>query len=184
MTRSRSITLLASAAVIPLSALALAACGGGSNSGASATAAAPHKAMGARPATIGVGSSGLGKILVDSQGRTLYLFKKDQGAKSACGGACATEWPPLRASGKPTVGMGAKAAMVGTTARSDGRPQVTYNGHPLYTFTGDQKAGDTQGQGVDAFGARWYALSPQGNQVSGQQASSGGGSSSGGGTGY
>jgi predicted lipoprotein with Yx(FWY)xxD motif len=174
MTRSRSITLLASAAVIPLSALALAACGGGSNSGASATAAAPHKAMGARPATIGVGSSGLGKILVDSQGRTLYLFKKDQGAKSACGGACATEWPPLRASGKPTVGMGAKAAMVGTTARSDGRPQVTYNGHPLYTFAGDNNAGDTSGQGLNAFGGSWFVVSPAGDEIAATGSGNGG----------
>jgi ketosteroid isomerase-like protein len=75
---------------------------------------------------------------------------------------------------KPTVGSGANASMIGTTARSDGKPQVTYNGHPLYLYAGDQKAGDTNGQGVTAFGAAWYALSAAGNQVSGQPSSSGG----------
>jgi hypothetical protein len=74
--------------------------------------------------------------------------------------------------------------MVGTTTRSDGKPQVTYDGHPLYLYEGDQKPGDTNGQGITAFGAAWYALSPAGNQVSGQPSSSGAGSSSGGGSGY
>ena len=93
---------------------------------------APPTTASGRPATVDVANSGLGKILVDSQGRTLYLFKKDSGTKSACTGACASAWPPLRANGKPTVGGGANASMVGTTTRSDGKPQVTYNGHPLY----------------------------------------------------
>jgi predicted lipoprotein with Yx(FWY)xxD motif len=74
----------------------------------------------------------VGKILVDSQGRTLYLFERDSGTKSACAGACAVEWPPLRATGKPTVGGGANASIVATSNRLDGKPQVTYNGHPLY----------------------------------------------------
>jgi predicted lipoprotein with Yx(FWY)xxD motif len=105
--------------------------------------------------------------------------------KSACFGACASDWPPLRASGKPTVSSGANASMVGTTTRSDGKPQVTYNGHPLYLYTGDQKPGDTNGEGLTPFGGGWFALSPAGNQVSGQASSSGGGtSSSGGGYGY
>jgi len=65
--------------------------------------------------------------------------------------------------------------MVGTSPRSDGKPQVTYNGHPVYTFTGDQSPGDTSGQGVNAFGARWYAISAAGNQVTGTASSSGGG---------
>jgi predicted lipoprotein with Yx(FWY)xxD motif len=182
MTRSRSITFLATAAVIPLTALALASCGGGSNDATAATA--PPKTANGRPATVGLANSGLGKILVDSQGRTLYLFKKDAGTKSACFGACASDWPPLRADGKPAVGSGASASMVGTTTRSDGKPQVTYDGHPLYLYEGDQKPGDTNGQGITAFGAAWYALSPAGNQVSGQPSSSGAGSSSGGGSGY
>jgi predicted lipoprotein with Yx(FWY)xxD motif len=113
-----------------------------------------------------VANSRLGKILVDSQGRTLYLFQKDSGNKSACTGPCAGAWPPLRANGKPTVGSGAKASLVGTTARSDGGPQVTYNGHPLYLFVKDTKAGDTNGEGKTAFGGRWFAVSPTGKQVS------------------
>ena len=128
-----------------LAALALAGCGGSGN--ASGTPAPPKTANG-QPATLGVANENLGKILVDSQGRTLYLFQKDSGTTSTCTGACATDWPPLRANGKPTVGSGANASMVATSARSDGKPQVTYNGHPLYLFAGDQKPGDTNGQGL------------------------------------
>jgi predicted lipoprotein with Yx(FWY)xxD motif len=72
---------------------------------------------------------------------------------------------PLRATGKPTVGGGANASIVATSARSDGKPQITYNGHPLYLFSGDQKPGDTNGQGVNAFGGLWYALSSAGSQI-------------------
>ena len=81
--------------------------------------------------------------------------------------------PRSGANGKPTVGDGAKASIVATTKRSDGAPQVTYNGHPLYLYEGDQKPGDTNGQGLTAFGARWYALTPAGNQVSGGTSTSG-----------
>ena len=106
-------------------------------------------------------------------GRTIYLFKKDAGTKSACFGACASAWPPVRANGKPTVGPGANASLVGTTARSDGTPQVTYNGHPLYLYSADQKPGDTNGQGLNAFGGGWFALSAGGNMVSGHGSGSG-----------
>jgi predicted lipoprotein with Yx(FWY)xxD motif len=176
MTRSRFTASLAGAAVLGLTALSVAACGGGS-SGASASTAPPKTASG-RPATVGVANTSLGNVLVDSQGRTLYLFQKDSGTKSACFGACASAWPPLRASGKPTVGSGANASLVGTTKRSDGKPQVTYNGHPVYLYTGDQKAGDTNGQGLTAFGGSWFSLSSAGNQVSGQPSSSSGGGTS------
>ena len=172
MTRSRSITFLSTAAFVLLAAVAVAGCGGG---GATAHAAPPKTASG-QPATLGVANnSNLGKILVDSQGRTLYLFQKDSGTTSSCTGACAAAWPPLRANGQPTVGSGTNASMVGTTARSDGNPQVTYNGHPLYTYSGDQNPGDTNGQGLTAFGGGWFAVSPSGNQVSGQGSNSGGG---------
>ncbi len=177
MTRSRLIAFLAGAPVVALTALSIAACGGG-GSGASASTAPPKTASG-RPATVGVANSDLGKILVDSQGRTLYLFQKDSGTQSACTGACASAWPPLRAQGKPTVGSGANASIVATSPRSDGKPQVVYNGHPLYRYQGDQKPGDTNGQGLTAFGGGWFALSSAGSQVTGQPSSSGGG-----GTGY
>jgi predicted lipoprotein with Yx(FWY)xxD motif len=179
MTRSRPITLLASAVVIPLVALAVAACGGGG----AATAAAPPAASKTtttptKTATVRVAKSRLGRILVDSTGRTLYLFKADSGAKSACFGACATAWPPLRTGGKPVVGSGASAARIGTTRRSDGARQVTYNGHPLYLFVKDHKPGDVNGQGVTAFGAAWFAVSAAGNQISSKPSRHGGGSSS------
>jgi predicted lipoprotein with Yx(FWY)xxD motif len=174
MTRSRSITFLATAAVIPLTALALASCGGGTSDATASTA--PPKTANGRSATVGVANVGpLGAILVDSKGRTVYLFEKDTGIKSTCSGACATEWPPVTTNGKPTVGKGVTASMLGTTNRSDGTTQVTYNGHPLYLFQADQKPGDATGQDVDAFGAKWYVLSPAGQKVEGKATGSGGG---------
>ena len=119
-------------------------------------------------------TGGLGKILVNSTGHTVYLFNKDTGSKSMCSGACALEWPPLTTSGNPTAGTGVTASKLGTTARSDGSKQVTYNGHPLYTFAGDSKAGDVSGQGLTDFGASWWAVSASGSEVTG----SGSGSSS------
>jgi predicted lipoprotein with Yx(FWY)xxD motif len=184
MTRRKSITFIAGLAAIPLTALAVAGCGGGGGGGSAASAAstAPKTASG-QPATVGAANEGnLGTVLVDSEGRTLYLFQKDSGTQSACFGACASAWPPLRATGTPTVGDGANASLVGTTPRSDGKPQVTYNGHPLYLFSGDQKPGDTNGEGSTAFGGGWFALDAAGNQVSGQASSSS--SSSGGGYSY
>ena len=177
MTRSRPITFLASAAVIPVSALAIAACGGG---GAAATAApaaarttsagppAAAKTTSAPSATVRVANSPLGRILVGANGRTLYLFKADRGTKSACMGACAMAWPPLLATGKPSVGTGLTASKLATTTRSDGSKQLTYNGHPLYLFIKDHKPGDVTGQGLNAFGAGWFVLSPAGKQISRQ----------------
>ncbi|MCU1457530.1 MAG: hypothetical protein JWL73_1622 [Actinomycetia bacterium] len=123
--------------------------------------------------TVKVSKTKLGNTLVNSKGRTLYLFKKDSGTTSACTGACATAWPPLTVTGKPSVGHGAKASLIGTVARSDGTRQVTYNGHPLYLFQGDQKAGATNGEGVTAFGASWFALSPAGKQLAPRASGSG-----------
>jgi predicted lipoprotein with Yx(FWY)xxD motif len=177
MTRIRPIYLLVGGALAALSVLVAAACGGGG-----ATAASSPKSTSARPATVQVANSGLGTILVDSRGRSLYLFKADSGTNSACTGECAAAWPPLMVSGKPSVGGGLNASLVGTTTRPEGTTQVTYNGHPLYLFVKDQKAGETNGQGVTAFGAAWFALSGAGNQASGSPPSSGaaGGSRGGG----
>jgi predicted lipoprotein with Yx(FWY)xxD motif len=149
-------------------ALAVSACGGGGSPAPSSGSVAMPKTASGTAATVGVASArGLGKILVDSQGRTLYLFQKDVGTKSACSGECAAAWPPLRTAGKPSAGSSLSAAKLGTAARSDGKPQVTYNSHPLYLYSADQNAGDTNGQGVNAFGAAWYVLSADGNMVSG-----------------
>ena len=158
----KRLTLLGLAAV-PLAALVVAGCGGGS-SNHSSSPTLPKLSSG-HAATIGVSGSSVGNILVDAQGRTVYLFKKDTSTQSTCTGACAASWPPVRATGKPTAAGGAHASMLGTTKRSDGKPQVTYHGHPLYVFSGDQNAGDVNGQGVNAFGAAWWAVSPAGNQV-------------------
>jgi predicted lipoprotein with Yx(FWY)xxD motif len=129
---------------------------------------------------VGVANSNLGQILVNSQGRTVYLFKADTGTKSNCMGACAAAWPPLLAKGKATAGTGLTASKLGTTTRSGGTRQVTYNGHPLYLFIKDQKPGQTNGQGVTAFGAPWFALTSSGNQASTHASSSGGAASGGG----
>jgi predicted lipoprotein with Yx(FWY)xxD motif len=159
-------TFLASAALLPLVALAVAACGGGG----AATAATPKTSSGAS-ATVGVtNSSSLGSILVNSTGRTLYLFKADSSTKSACTGACATAWPPLLASGKTIAGTGLTASKLSTITRSGGIHQVTYNGHPLYLFIKDKKPGQTTGQGLTAFGAAWFAVSPAGKQISSHHA--------------
>jgi predicted lipoprotein with Yx(FWY)xxD motif len=153
MTRRTPHAILVGASVISLVALAVAGCGGDDDDGGQATTA-PPKTKSGHAATIGVETSGsLGKILEDSKGRTIYLFEKDTGATSSCSGECAVAWPPVTASGKPTVGNGLTACKVGTTKRSDGSRQVTYNGHPLYLFQGDHNPGDVNGQGVNA-GAR------------------------------
>ena len=173
MIRSGSfVRFVAGAAVVPLIALALAGCGSSSK----ASASAPPTAANGQAVTVGVTNTGLGDVLVDAQGRTLYLFQKDSGTTSACTGSCATFWPPLIASGTPTVGSGANAALISTAKRADGKTQVVYNGHPVYTYTGDHKAGDTTGQGLVAFGGGWFALSPAGDQISSPTASSGSGS--------
>ncbi len=157
MTRSRPITLPAAAAAVALAALALGTFG--------ATAAAAPDATNARLATVKIAHRDLGRILVDSRGRTLYVLSADSARKSRCFGACATNWPPLRASGKPTVGTGLKASKVRTIRRSDGKPQVTYTRHPLYRFVGDTKPGQTNGQGIVAFGGRWSVVSPAGRPI-------------------
>jgi predicted lipoprotein with Yx(FWY)xxD motif len=164
MTRRRPHSLLILVVLIPLVALVVAGCG---SSGGQATAASSSKntsSSGSSGSTIGVSNnSKLGNVLVDSQGRTVYLFKKDTSSMSTCSGACATQWPPVISKGKPSAGTGVTASMLSTTTRSDGSKQVTYNGHPLYTYIGDQSAGDVNGQGLNFFGGEWYVVTPAGN---------------------
>jgi predicted lipoprotein with Yx(FWY)xxD motif len=125
---------------------------------------------------VAVANSGLGRVLVDGRGRTLYLFQKDRRDKSACVGQCAGFWPPLIASGKPFAAAGAKASLLGTTKRADGRLQVTYNHHPLYSFSKDTGKGQTNGEGINAFGAEWFAVSAAGAKIEkSATASTGGG---------
>jgi predicted lipoprotein with Yx(FWY)xxD motif len=144
-----------------LALTAVVAVGGTAAAGAAVAATSPSS-----PAKVGVRTTKLGKVLVNSKGVTLYLFEKDKKGKSACSGACAAAWPPLLTKGKPTASGGAGTAKLGTTKRSDGTTQVTYNGHPLYTFIKDaNKAGSTQGEGLDAFGAEWYVVGTNGNKI-------------------
>ena len=120
--------------------LVVAGCGGGGNQATAASAPDDHRrglAHGRRRRT----TASLGKILVDSKGRTVYLFQKDTGSMSTCSGACATNWPPVTTTGKPRAGTGVTASMLGTTTRSDGTKQVTYNGHPLYLYIGRPERG-------------------------------------------
>ena len=131
--------------------------------GLSSALAANQKGGGA--AKVAVAGSSLGRVLVDGRGRTLYLFEKDKNGKSACNEQCAGYWPPLIAAGKPVAGAGAKASLLGTVKRADGRLQVTYNHHPLYTFVKDTAKGQTSGEGLNFFGGEWYAVSAAGAKV-------------------
>ncbi len=106
----------------------------------------------------------LGEFLVDAEGMTLYLFTNDSENTSNCYDGCAASWPPLLTDGEPEAGDGVDATLLGTTARTDGTTQVTYNGLPLYFFASDQSAGDTTGQEV---GGVWYVVSPEGEAVEG-----------------
>jgi predicted lipoprotein with Yx(FWY)xxD motif len=135
---------------------------------------ATHAAQ-AKGAVVSIAKTKLGRIVVNSNGRTLYLFGKDRNGKSACSGQCASFWPPLNTNGKPSVSKGASASLLGTTKRSDGRMQVTYNHHPLYMFAKDKNAGQTNGEGVKAFGAEWYVISPAGSKVDNKSSSGSGG---------
>jgi predicted lipoprotein with Yx(FWY)xxD motif len=122
-------------------------------------------AAGSSSATVSLHATPLGKVLANSHGRTLYLFAKDKGGKSSCSGTCAQYWPPLLVHGKPSAGSGVKASLLGTVKRSDGKLQVTYHKHPLYTYAGDKSAGQANGQGVNASGAKWYVLSAAGSAI-------------------
>ena len=115
---------------------------------------------------VSTSSSKLGTILVGQGGRTLYVFDKDTPNTSTCSGSCAAAWPPEVTSGTPKAGSSmVNASMLGTAMRGDGTTQVTYNTHPLYYFSGDTQAGQQNGQGLNAFGAFWYVVSPSGNQM-------------------
>jgi predicted lipoprotein with Yx(FWY)xxD motif len=145
--------------------------------GAPAPSAAPSTAPVAVPtsppaapattgAAINIGSTKLGQVLVDSNGLTVYLFLADKGTMSSCNSAsCVQYWPPVLTTGAPQAGSGVTASLLGTTARADGTTQVTYAGHPLYRFINDKAAGDATGQGLNAFGAPWYVVSPSGAQI-------------------
>jgi predicted lipoprotein with Yx(FWY)xxD motif len=161
--------LFSFAALAVVSALVLAACGGSSYGGnkSPSTTSSTSAATSTTTPVISAKSSSLGTFLVDSTGRTLYLFDADHGAMSTCNGACAEDWPPLTTRTAPKAGAGVKASLLGTSKRSDGTEEVTYAGHPLYHYAGDTAAGQTTGQGSSAFGAPWWIVSPTGKALQG-----------------
>jgi predicted lipoprotein with Yx(FWY)xxD motif len=157
----RSKFLVSSASVFI--ALIVGACGSTPQTG---VVVAPSPSPSASAETIKVATDAkLGQILVDEEGKTLYLFVADKGTASTCYTSCATIWPPVLTTGAPQAESGAKASLLGTTTRTDGKVEVTYAGHPLYYFIQDKKAGDTTGQGVNGFGALWWVVSPSGAAI-------------------
>jgi predicted lipoprotein with Yx(FWY)xxD motif len=116
-------------------------------------------------ATVTNRATNLGPTLADGTGRTLYLFESDTPTVSTCYGSCASVWPPVSAAATPHATGGARVDLLGTLRRTDGTTQITYKGHPLYYYAGDAKPGDTTGQGLNQFGAKWYALTPGGGTI-------------------
>jgi predicted lipoprotein with Yx(FWY)xxD motif len=167
-------------------ALLAAACGSSTSSGSAASSAPAAGSTGSGSAAAASGTvikttaGSTDAFLTDSSGRTLYLFAKDGHNMSSCTGACASAWPPVTAKGSVTGSGSVKASDLGTITLSDGTKQVTYDGHPLYTYAGDSGAGQTNGQGSDNFGAKWWLVSPSGAQItSADKASSSSGSGGG-----
>ena len=173
-------TYFAVGALALLALLVIAGCGGGGSSSSESTKAEtappesePTSSPKPEPASETTGrvavvkvmnTPDLGKVIVDSNGMTLYDFHKDKGTTSACYGECAVAWPPLLTSGEPKATGGAEQSLLGTTKRKDGTVQVTYKGHPVYGFVEDNKPGETNGNDFNGFGAQWYALLPNGEE--------------------
>jgi len=148
-------------------ALVIAGCGGGGGGGGSAYGAIrQQKPATVTAPTVDLGHSKLGTFLVDSSGRTLYLFEADKTATSNCYSTCASVWPPLTTTSTVSAGTSVTASALGTTHRKDGTSEVTYHGHPLYYYAGDgNKPGQTTGQDINQFGAKWYVVSRAGSKV-------------------
>lgn len=159
--------------------LGLAACASNSSSaggyGGGGSTSSNSSGTAATVSTAKVGN--LGTVLVNGDGRTLYLFQSDTGTTSTCVDTCAGTWPALTTSGDATATSGADASMLGTTTRSDGATQVTYNGHPLYIYSGDMAAGQANGEG---FSNLWYAVTTQGTPAMASTGGNGGGNGGGG----
>ena len=166
-------------AVAATAALTLSACGG--NSSTTASPPAPGSSSSSPGAGgLHVASTSLGKVLVDSSGKTVYMLSADSGGHSTCSSACLTYWPPVAPAGKaPTV-----TAKVASTTTTSGAKIATAGGWPLYTFIQDQKPGDVTGEGIANFGGVWYAVSPSGQPVKGSTSGASSSSSAPQGRGY
>lgn len=175
MTRTRTAILVASAAA---GLITLSACGGGYGSGAYGTAAQPadqsqsvQEVSPAGGVTLTAAEvSGLGQVVTDQNGLTLYRFDKDKAKPSAsnCNNACAKTWPPALGDPASVQLQGVDQSLVGSVTRADGTEQLTLSGWPLYTYAKDTTAGDANGQGV---GKTWFAVTPTGKKA--QAASAG-----------
>lgn len=115
--------------------------------------------------SISLKQTSLGKTLVDANGRVLYLFEADKRDQSRLSPAGRAVWPPLTSVKRPAAGSGVTASHITLIKSSGVSSQVAYNGHPLYYFVGDHRAGQTKGQGLNEFGALWYVLSPAGDAI-------------------
>ena len=157
----------AASGIAVAAALGLAACGSSGNSGSAAASSSGSSAASSAggSVTVTTASGSMGTYLTDGSGRALYLWMADTGSTSTCNGACATAWPPLKASGTPQATGSAVASDLGTTKRADGSMQVTYKGHPLYYFIKDTGSGETKGEGSNGFGAKWWLVDPSGNAI-------------------
>jgi len=150
-------------------ALLLAACGSSSGTGGSGAASTPSVTPGA---VLGTASTSAGTVLVDSHGMTVYVFAADSPGHSNCTGSCLAYWPPVVAPATlPTPGSG-MTAKIGVLKRSDGTRQLTVNGWPVYTYTGDTSPGSTAGQGTNLSGGLWWVVSPSGAQITSTGATS------------
>ncbi len=154
------------AALILLPALGAAALGCGAEPASEAATAPVAKAAAKRGATVRVSASRYGRILVDGRGRTLYLFTRELSSRPRCSGACARAWPPFLTRGRPRSGGAEVAANeLGSVRRRDGKRQVTYHGHPLYYYVGDDRPGVILCQAVIEFGGGWYVVAPTGEAI-------------------
>lgn len=145
-------------------------CGGSSSSSSTSPPASSTTPSTSTASTVQVSTknvSGLGVILVDGQGRTLYSFVPDKHSKVTCVGSCAAVWPPLTlATGQTTVAAGqAKASMLGSDPDPAGGRVVTYAGWPLYTYVADTAPGADTGQALNINGGLWYVLAPSGQVI-------------------
>jgi predicted lipoprotein with Yx(FWY)xxD motif len=115
--------------------------------------------------TVKLRNTKAGKILVNSRGFTLYTFTKDKPNMDNCDATCQLAWPPLIAKGKVVAGSGVKKSMLGTITLANGKKQVTYGKHPLYTYVADGGPGETSYIGVFASGGKWYAINASGKAI-------------------
>jgi len=130
--------------------------------------------------------SGYGVALVNKSGRTLYIYMKDKHSRVTCTGSCAGVWHPLKwkGSGKPKAGGAAKSSLLSSVKNPSGGRVVTYNKWPLYTYTGDTGAAQSNGEGSTLSGAKWYLISPKGRLIKHKSSGGGGTTTSGGGGGW